>query len=163
METKNNKKFGDSDLAFDLEKIKAYDKPKIKKGTFKNELKETVYTIEVNDVSYFYYEKVGRNEDCALLKELLKSDNVVAKKKLIRKRVMDLLNVSMKAAIKNIDKAIKSGSVDIASWDENDAPQILPKCLLIAVLREEIDKHDARGTSFEKRIKKESNNIKLFL
>ena len=57
------------DLAFDLEKIKGYDKPKIKKDGYENE--EVVYTIEVNDNSYMYLNNKDRDEDFVMLKKHL--------------------------------------------------------------------------------------------
>jgi hypothetical protein len=69
MATKKNTGLHNGDLSFDIEKIKGYDKPKVKKDAFENE--EVTYTIEVNDESYFYADKKDRDEDFATLKKLL--------------------------------------------------------------------------------------------
>jgi len=58
-----------TDLAFDLEKLKGYDKPKVRKDGYTNE--EVVYTIEVNDQTYQYFQKKDRDADCKLLKRHL--------------------------------------------------------------------------------------------
>lgn len=50
------------DLAFDLEKIKDYHRPKLVKSSFEND-GETTYTIEVLDNSYFYVNVEDRDED----------------------------------------------------------------------------------------------------
>lgn len=57
------------DLAFDLEKLRGYDKPKVKKDAYENE--EVVFTIEVNDSSYMYLSKTDRDKDFAILKRYL--------------------------------------------------------------------------------------------
>lgn len=57
------------DLAFDLEKIKDYDKPTVKKDEYENE--DVVFTIEVNDQSYMYLDKSDRDKDYKLLKKHL--------------------------------------------------------------------------------------------
>lgn len=59
-------------LNFDLEKIKSYDAISIKKDSFKNEVHNKIYTIEVNDNSYFYSNKEERNVDLKKLKSILK-------------------------------------------------------------------------------------------
>jgi hypothetical protein len=62
--------FKNGDLIRDLEKIKSYDSPKIKKDEMEND-GEDIFTIEVNDVSYFYVNKDDRNADIKILKEAL--------------------------------------------------------------------------------------------
>lgn len=61
-----------TNLAFDLDKIKGYDKPTIKKSRFKNDVHDEIFTIEINDNSYFFYNKEERDADVTILKELLK-------------------------------------------------------------------------------------------
>lgn len=88
--------------------------------------------------------------------------NTVNKKK-IKKLTLQLLKESYEAAKLKIDKALNSGAVDTTNWEEDNMPLIEPKSILIAILMDEADQYNAKGTSFEKKIKKQSNNIKLFL
>lgn len=81
----------------------------------------------------------------------------------IKKIVKDILNEANKEMHKKIDKAIQCGALDIDSWDENSNPMIIPKIITIALLENEADQYKAGGTSFEKEVKKESKNLKLFL
>lgn len=85
------------------------------------------------------------------------------KKQKIKERALNLLKQSIEAAEKNIDKALNCGAINIDEWDENSNPQILPKCIVVAILKEEADQHSAAGTSFEKQVKKEAKNIGLFI
>ena len=62
--------FLNGDLKRDLEKIKNYDSPKIKKDEMEND-GEDMFTIEVADNSYFYVNKADRNADIKTLKEAL--------------------------------------------------------------------------------------------
>ena len=84
-------------------------------------------------------------------------------KKKIKKLTVEMLNNSKKYMIESIDKALNSGTLDIDSWDENSNPMILPKVILIAVMQNEAEQYRARGTSFEKKMKKEVKNLKLYL
>ncbi len=81
----------------------------------------------------------------------------------IRILTVEMLINSKNHMIESINKAIDSGALDIDSWDENDNPMILPKIILKAVMQNEAEQYSARGTSFEKMMKKEVNNLKLFL
>ena len=86
------------------------------------------------------------------------------KKAKIKKLVNEMLNDSVKA-IKSrlIDKALNSGAIDIEGWSEDHSPMILPKSIVIDLLNHEADQYSARGTSFEKQVKKNVKNIGLFL
>ena len=86
-----------------------------------------------------------------------------SKKAKIKKLVSDMLKDSQKAMLKNIDKAINSGAIDVDDWDENISPMILPKCIVTAILEQEATQYDGSGTSFEKQIKKEVKNIRYFI
>ncbi len=90
----------------------------------------------------------------------MKSD---VKKRKIKKLVKDMLIESQKKALANIDKVLNSGCIDIESWDESINPMVLPKAILTAILEDEARQYTARGTSFEKQMKKEIENIKYFL
>lgn len=81
----------------------------------------------------------------------------------IKTIVQDLINDSHTAMMSKIDRVLNSGAIDIDSWDENSAPMILPKCIAAAIIKNESHQYDGKGTSFEKRIKKEVQNIQYFL
>ena len=85
------------------------------------------------------------------------------KKEKIKSLVSDMLKESCEQMMKKIDKVIDSGSVDIDGWDENNKPMILPKCIVTAILVNESKQYEGKGTSYEKLIKKEVENIRLFL
>jgi hypothetical protein len=84
-------------------------------------------------------------------------------KEKIKKITTDLLKQSYEEAVKRVTKAIDSGALDVSSWDENHNPMLAPKAIVIAVLQEEAEQYSAKGTSFEKEIKKNAKNIRLFL
>jgi hypothetical protein len=62
--------FLNGDLIRDLEKIKSYDSPQIKKDEMEND-GENIYVMDVNDSAYFYVNKTDRNSDVKTLKEYL--------------------------------------------------------------------------------------------
>jgi hypothetical protein len=86
-----------------------------------------------------------------------------SKKQKIKGLVKDMLIESHKKALKSIDRVLNSGCVDVDGWDENNAPMVLPKSILTAILEEESMQYGARGTKYEKQIKKEVKNIRYFL
>ena len=86
-----------------------------------------------------------------------------SKKQKIKKLVKDMLIKSHKEALNSIDKVLNSGCIDIDGWDEGDAPMVLPKCILTAILENEARQYTARGTSYEKQMKKEVSNIRYYL
>ena len=81
-----------------------------------------------------------------------------AKKDKIKNLVSEMLTESYDCMIKKIDKLLNSGAVDVENWDENNSPMILPKCITTAILKNESTQYDAKGTSFEKQVKKEVAN-----
>lgn len=81
----------------------------------------------------------------------------------IKEIVKHLLNQSAEAMEAKIEKAIKSGVLDISNWDETFNSMILPKTIVIALLEDEADQHKGHGTSFEKQVKKDVNNLKCYL
>lgn len=89
--------------------------------------------------------------------------NTTDKKNKIKQLAIDMLKESQEAQLKLVEKALNSGALDIDAWDENDKPMILPKVIVTAVLQTEAQQYEAKGTSFEKQIKKEVNNLKIFL
>lgn len=85
------------------------------------------------------------------------------KKETIKKHVEDMLDKSLKDIKNNIDKVFESDAVDINGWDQKHNNMLLPKAIVIAILEREAEQYSARGTSHEKYIKKEVNNIKKFI
>jgi len=81
----------------------------------------------------------------------------------LKKRTNEILNESYKQAKLKVDKAIRSGALDIDSYDPTVNFMILPKIIAIAILEIEADQYRAQGTSFEREVKKEVKNLKLFL
>ena len=86
-----------------------------------------------------------------------------SKRDKIKGLVVDLLNQSHEAMIKKIDGALNSGAIDIDSWQEDDSPMILPKIIITAILENESTQYQGKGTSFEKKIKKEVKNLRYFI
>ena len=85
------------------------------------------------------------------------------KKEKIKELVKEMLIESHNKAMQNIDRVLNSGCIDIDSWDEKIAPMILPKAILTAILENEAIQYTAKGTIFDRKIKKEVKNIKYFL
>jgi hypothetical protein len=84
-------------------------------------------------------------------------------KEQIAELVKEMLNESHEAMLKKIDKVLSSGCVDTESWSEDNAPMILPKCIVTSILQNESTQYEEKGTSFEKQVKKEVKNIRYFL
>lgn len=85
------------------------------------------------------------------------------KQEKIKELVKDMLIESHQKAMRNIDKILNSGCIDIDGWDDKNAPMVLPKTILTAILENEARQYTARGTSYEKQMKKETKNIRYFL
>lgn len=85
------------------------------------------------------------------------------KKAKIKLLVKDMLKDANRTMIQRIDTALNSGAVDVDGWDEKVAPMILPKCILTAILEHQATINNGSGTGYEKRIKKEVNNIRYYL
>jgi len=85
------------------------------------------------------------------------------KKQEIKKLVKSMLIESHKKALKDIDRVLNLDCIDIDGWDKENAPMILPKSILIAILENEAKQYMASGTIYEKQMKKEVKNIQYFL
>lgn len=85
------------------------------------------------------------------------------KKQKISALASGMLKQSYEAMEKKIEKALNVGAIDVDGWDENNAPMILPKCIVMALLLDESEQYSAKGTSFERQIKKEVLNIRQFI
>lgn len=77
-------------------------------------------------------------------------------KKQIEKLSRHIISECVKDMRKNVRRALESGAIDV---DRYDAKMIWPKAIVIACLKDEIHELSCKGTSWEKTIKKESENI----
>jgi len=78
----------------------------------------------------------------------------------ITEQIIDEACIKMK---EKIQRALNSRAIDVDSWDEKINPYILPKTIVIAILENEAKQYDGTGTCFEKQMKKDIKNLKLFL
>lgn len=85
------------------------------------------------------------------------------KKDAIKHHVIDMINESGRAMIDKIDSALNCGALDIDSWDKDDKPMIIPHVVISALLQREINQHSGKGTSYEKKVKKELKNLSYFI
>lgn len=88
---------------------------------------------------------------------------ITAKKRAIKKLTKKLLKESYKEAEKKIDKAINSGALNIDDWSAEYNSFIIPKIIIVSILENEAEEYKATNTSFEKEVKKEVKNLKLFI
>ena len=84
-------------------------------------------------------------------------------KEKIKNLTIQMLDESYKHSLKKIDKALNSGAIDLDAWDENVNPMLIPKAILIAILLDEADQHDCKGTSFGRQVNRDAKNIGYFL
>ena len=85
------------------------------------------------------------------------------KKKAIKKHVLDMLDMSYLAMKKKVDTVLDSRAINIDDWSEDNAPMVLPKSIVMAILQHESHQYEAKGTSFEKKVKKDVKNISYYL
>ena len=81
----------------------------------------------------------------------------------IKKLVKEMLKNSHDAMVKKIDSALDSGALDIDNWTEDNAPMVIPKIIITVLLEREANQYSCKGTSYEKEIKKEIDNLKYFI
>ena len=62
-----------------------------------------------------------------------------------------------------IQKAINSPAIDLEEYADTSAPAILPKSVLIAVFQSMADQYSPKGTSYEKEVKKNVQNLKPYV
>jgi len=87
----------------------------------------------------------------------------VSKKTKIKRITNKLLKDSIPHMKDLIKKALDSGALDLEKWDEKLNHMIIPKSIFIAVLKVTADQYSSIGTSFEKEMTKDINNLKCFL
>jgi ribosomal protein L17 len=85
------------------------------------------------------------------------------KKKQIKSFVKEMIKKSQKEQLQAIDKALNSGALDIENWNPERSPMVLPKIVVTAILEEAARQYTGRGTPIEKQVRKEINNLKMFL
>jgi hypothetical protein len=88
---------------------------------------------------------------------------MMTKKSQIEAHVKNMLEYAKKKMEQQITKALNSGAIDVDGWEPDNNPMILPKIILISILETEAEQYKATGTCFEKQVKKEVKNLKLFL
>jgi len=85
------------------------------------------------------------------------------KKEQIKVITFDLLAESFNHMVEKIDKAIASGALDIDSFDPKKDRYIIPNIIARAILEDEVSTYEFKGTRYEKIIRKQVKNLKLFL
>ena len=85
------------------------------------------------------------------------------KKEKIEALVIEMLEFSKECMVKKLTTALNCGALDIENWDEKISPMILPKVIVTALLESEGTQYGAKGTSFEKKIKKEVKNLRYYI
>lgn len=85
------------------------------------------------------------------------------KKEIIRKHVLDMLKESEKAMIKKLEIVLTSGCIDIDNYDSKQNGMLLPKAIISALFESEINQYNGKGTSFERKQKKEIKNIRYYI
>lgn len=77
-------------------------------------------------------------------------------KKELRKKTRQLIQDSAQWMRRDIERVLLSGAVDYANAENN---YVLPKTIMLALLKEQMRNYDGKGTSYEKQIKKDAENI----
>lgn len=85
------------------------------------------------------------------------------KKNKVQQLAEHLLKESLGTMIEKVEKALNSGAINVDTWDEVNNNMILPKCIVSAILKNEAYKYEAKGCSFEKKVKNEIKNIQFFI
>lgn len=85
------------------------------------------------------------------------------KKQEIKNLVSEMIEESRQAMLKKIDIVLNSGAIDVDQWEPDNAPMVLPKTIVTAILQHESEQRDGKGTSHERKIKKEVRNIRYWL
>tara|TARA_R110002126_G_scaffold187208_1_gene335769 strand:+ start:719 stop:985 length:267 start_codon:yes stop_codon:yes gene_type:complete len=85
------------------------------------------------------------------------------KEQRLKKEVTEMLTDSLDKMKEKIDKAFKSGCIDVEGWDEGLGRLILPKTITAAIIEDEVSQYLGRNTSFERQVRKEVDNIKCFI
>lgn len=92
---------------------------------------------------------------------LRKLDNI--KRDKIKKHVKDMLMESFESMINNIEVLLNDDEEAVNNWEPNVNPMILPKCMVTALLEHESMQYQAKGTSFEKKVKKKVKELRNYL
>ena len=85
------------------------------------------------------------------------------KKDQIKCLVVEMIGYSQKAMLEKLERVMNSGCIDIDGWDEKNAPMLLPKAIVTALLESESYQYSGKGTAYERKIKKDVRNIRYFI
>ena len=85
------------------------------------------------------------------------------KKEAIKNMVNNMLTNSLESMQKNMERVLNSGCIDIEEWDGETNPYIMPRNILAALLKEEMNQYSLVGTCFERESKKQVAIIYSFL
>lgn len=85
------------------------------------------------------------------------------KKELIKSYVIEMLDFSKECMVKKLTTALNCGALDIDNWNKNSSPMIVPKIIVTALLESESTQYGAKGTSFERKIKKQVKNLRYYI
>lgn len=81
-------------------------------------------------------------------------------KKEVRKKTRELIQYTSKWMRRDLEKVLSSGCINLNNWESN---YLLPKTIMLALHQEQMRNYDGRGTSYERKIKKEAKNIYLHI
>jgi len=86
------------------------------------------------------------------------------KQEAIKKIVFEMLENDLCNINEKIDRALKSGCIDVEAWDENCNPMILPKSIIVAVYEDRARCfHPSKDSKRYKEVRKNVKNISLFI
>lgn len=91
--------------------------------------------------------------------ENLETDQM--KKDKIKQHVLDMLSDSNNHMLKKLDNLFEHGDLDVNEWDDS-APMVLPKSIVAALLNHESNQYLAKGTMYEKIVKKNIQRFSYF-
>jgi len=90
--------------------------------------------------------------------------NNTKKKNLIKRHVKIMMRDSQKHMMEKLEKVLVSGCIDLENWDAENAPMIVPKAIMCALLDNEHFQYAPPKTiASYKQWKKEKRNITYFI
>ena len=88
---------------------------------------------------------------------------MLSKRKQIKDLVDQILDNALAEMKAKVGKVIVSGAIDTENWSPDHDSMLIPKAIVIALLENEADQYKATGTTHERKVSKDVENIKLFL
>lgn len=85
------------------------------------------------------------------------------KKAAVKTLIEVMLKDSKENMLKKVDVLFESDVVELSSWDKDDKPMILPKSIICALFESEMMQYNAKGTSYERRVKKAVRNFRYYI